>query len=100
VLRVFGQTSPVAFQNPSAPSAIASRGGTSSPASLARVDVKCPAWHLADHCHRRHVVILQSCRFGDGERTQQRNKRAERLSYLSKSFPRNFNGGMRKARLT
>src|SRR5229473_3706032 len=29
--RVFGQTSPAAFQNPSAPSAMASRGGTSSP---------------------------------------------------------------------
>src|SRR5712672_604748 len=29
--RVFGQTSPAAFQNPSAPSAMVSRGGTSSP---------------------------------------------------------------------
>src|ERR1700680_4613782 len=29
--RVFGQTSPAAFQNPSAPSAMTSRGGTSSP---------------------------------------------------------------------
>src|ERR1700682_3035676 len=32
--RVFGQTSPAAFQNPSAPSAMASRGGTSSPRPL------------------------------------------------------------------
>src|ERR1700738_3503896 len=29
--RVFGQTSPAAFQNPSAPSAMTSRGDTSSP---------------------------------------------------------------------
>src|ERR1700732_4833450 len=29
--RVFGQTSPAAFQNPSAPSAMTSRGGASSP---------------------------------------------------------------------
>src|SRR3979409_1767287 len=34
VERVFGQTSPAAFQNPRAPSAMMSRGGTSSPRRL------------------------------------------------------------------
>src|SRR6266480_2787146 len=34
--RVFGQTSPAAFQNPRAPSAMMSRGGTSSPRRLWR----------------------------------------------------------------
>src|SRR5205807_8895008 len=32
--RVFGQTSPAAFQNPSAPSAMVSRGGASGPVPL------------------------------------------------------------------
>src|ERR1022692_719945 len=75
--RVFGQTSPAAFQNPSAPSAMTSRGGTSSPRrfnGIALLGDEAAAGEIIDQrlidgCafELEVIEVLVKRQFGDGE---------------------------------
>src|SRR5260370_285546 len=79
--RVFGQTSPAAFQNPSAPSAMASRGGTSSPrrfrsssrsrqsCALSRAPSVKPTSSLRASGTGGGRVAIAHTRLADGDRT-------------------------------
>src|SRR5258708_19648932 len=78
------------ISNPPRRFAIALEKCLESLTTLPGVNVVCIARHVPDHSQRRHDVILQHWLFHDGERSEQRDERTDRPSYLSKSFPPNF----------